>query len=134
MKLAVVLLLSVVAGEACFVLRGMLLQRPANPDCSWNDQRMHAWPSPHTQHIWKCRIAAFIAQLLQPAVNGSRSRWSWGILLCKRTLSKHLLFIAAGAIAEVNLRQLKTLDPTDVAAASAVGEAVINKVCPTAAH
>lgn len=42
---------------------------------------------------------------------------------------------ATGAIAdEVNLRQLKTLDPTDVAAASAVGEAVINTVGPTAAH
>lgn len=32
------------------------------------------------------------------------------------------------------MRQLKTLDPTDVAAASAVGEAVINTVGPTAAH
>lgn len=35
----------------------------------------------------------------------------------------------AGAVAQANVRQLQTVGPADVAAAEAVGEAVLNTVC-----
>lgn len=48
MKLEVVLLLSVVAGEAFTVFLNCCSKGPRNVECSWNDRCMHAQLSTHT--------------------------------------------------------------------------------------